>query len=270
MTVQIHPTAMVEKGAELDEGVSVGAYAIIGPNVKVGKNSVIHPHAFLSGHTTMGEGNIIYQFASVGSPPQDLKYKNEPTELIIGDFNTVRESATLQRGTVHGTSKTVVGSKNLFMVYSHVAHDCRVGDENVFANSVALAGHVGIGNRVILGGLCAIHQFANIGDLAFIGGGAMVSRDVPPFAMIQGDRAKLAGMNVVGLRRAGIGLESMKAIKLFYKEVLLQFGVFDERLARLPVDVANNPEVQKLIQFCKSSKRGLVAPRRGADSDEEL
>jgi len=116
MAVQIHPTAIVEKGAELDEGVSVGAYAIIGPNVRVGKNSVIHPHAFLSGHTTMGEGNIIYQFASVGSPPQDLKYKNEPTELIIGDFNTVRESATLQRGTVHGTSKTVVGSKNLFMV----------------------------------------------------------------------------------------------------------------------------------------------------------
>lgn len=270
MAVEIHPTAIVEKGAELDDGVSVGAYAIVGPHVKLGKNCVIHPHSMITGHTSMGQGNVVFQFASVGAPPQDLKYKNEPTELLIGDFNTIRESATLQPGTLHGTSKTVVGNKNLFMVYSHVAHDCRVGDENVFANSATLAGHVGIGNRVILGGLVAIHQFANIGDLAFIGGGAMVSRDVPPFAMVQGDRAKIVGMNVVGLRRAGIGIESVRAIKLFYKEVLLQFGVFDERLAKLPQEVAQNPEVLKLIQFCKNSKRGVVAPRRGADSDEEL
>jgi len=270
MAVEIHPTAIVEKGAELDDGVSVGAYSIVGPYVKLGRDCKVHPHAMITGHTTMGQGNVVYQFASVGSPPQDLKYKNEPTELIIGDFNTVRECATLHTGTVHGTSKTTVGNKNLFMCYSHVAHDCRVGDENIFANSVALAGHVGIGNRIVLGGLCAIHQFANIGDLAFVGGGAMVSRDVPPFAMVQGDRAKIAGINVIGLRRAGIGVESVKAIKMFYKEVLLQFGVFEDRLARLPAEAVNNPEVMKLIQFCKNSKRGVVAPRRGADSDEEL
>lgn len=270
MAVEIHHTAIVEKGAELDDGVTVGAYAMVGPHVKLGKNCIVHPHALITGHTTLGEGNVIFQFASVGAPPQDLKYKNEPTELLIGDFNTIRESATLQLGTVHGTSKTVVGSKNLFMVYSHVAHDCRVGDGNVFANSATLAGHVGIGNRIILGGLVAIHQFANIGDMAFIGGGAMVSRDVPPFAMVQGDRARMVGINLVGLRRAGIDHESIRAIKLFYKEVLLQFGVFEDRLARLPAEVSSNPEVIKLIQFCKNSKRGVVAPRKGVESDEEL
>jgi UDP-N-acetylglucosamine acyltransferase len=269
MSVEIHQTAIVEKGAELDDGVTVGAYSIIGPNVKLGKGCIVHPHAMIGGHTTLGQGNIIYQFASVGAPPQDLKYKNEPTQLIIGDNNTIRESVTLQPGTVQGTSKTTIGDRNLFMVYSHVAHDCRVGNENIFANSVALAGHVVIGNKVILGGLSAIHQFAIIGDLAFIGGGAMVSRDVPPFAMVQGDRAKLAGINIIGLRRTGINLESIKAIKSFYKEVLLNYGVFEERLSKLSPDVQSNPEVVKLLEFCRASKRGIVAPRKGADSDDE-
>jgi UDP-N-acetylglucosamine acyltransferase len=268
--VKIHPTAIVEPGAELDEGVSVGAYSIIGPHVKLGRDSVIHPHVVLSGHTTLGARTTVFQFASVGAPPQDLKYKGEPTELVLGDGNTVRECVTLQAGTVQGNGKTVVGSGNLFMAYSHVAHDCVVGDGNIFANSATLAGHVTIENRVILGGLVAIHQFARIGDFAFIGGGAMVSKDVPPFAMVQGDRAKIVGVNVVGLRRAGFSTADVRAIREFYRSVLLQTGALEARLSELTPEVRENKEVARLLQFLNESKRGVCAPRSGGDDEIDL
>jgi UDP-N-acetylglucosamine acyltransferase len=268
--VKIHPTAIVEPGAELDEGVSVGAYSIIGPHVKLGRDSVIHPHVVLSGHTTLGARTTVFQFASVGAPPQDLKYKGEPTELVLGDGNTVRECVTLQAGTVQGNGKTVVGSGNLFMAYSHVAHDCVVGDGNIFANSATLAGHVTIENRVILGGLVAIHQFARIGDFAFIGGGAMVSKDVPPFAMVQGDRAKIVGVNVVGLRRAGFSTADVRAIREFYRRVLLQTGALEARLSELTPEVRENKEVARLLQFLNESKRGVCAPRSGGDDEIDL
>lgn len=270
MAVEIHPTAIVEAGAELDDGVLVGPYSIIGANVKVGRDSIIHPHVVLSGHTTVGARTTIFQFASVGAPPQDLKYKGEPTELILGDNNVIRECATLQAGTVQGNGKTVVGSNNLFMAYSHVAHDCVVGDGNIFANSATLAGHVTINNRVILGGLVAIHQFARIGDFAFIGGGAMVSKDVPPFAMVQGDRAKIVGVNVVGLRRAGFAAADVRSIRDFYREVLLETGTLESRLAALSEDVRANAEVARLLQFLNESKRGVCAPRTKTDEEVDF
>jgi len=265
----IHPTAIIEKGAELDSGVSVGAYSVVGANVKVGKDSTIHAHCVLSGHTTVGVKNTFYQFSSIGAAPQDLKYKGEPTELILGNENTVRECATLQIGTAQGNGRTVVGNNNLFMNYSHVAHDCIVGDQNVFANGATLAGHVTVMDKVILGGLAAIHQFVRLGSLSFIGGGAMVSKEVPPFAMVQGDRARIAGINVIGLRRAGLSPADVRAVREFYKRVLLRTGSFDARVQELEAEIVNNRLVMDLIEFVKSSKRGVCAPRKHGD-DEEL
>ncbi len=266
----IHPTAIIEPGAQLDTGVQVGAYSIIGPHVRIGRESIVHPHVVVTGHTAIGEKNEIFQFASVGAAPQDLKYKGEPTELIIGDGNVIREYATLQPGTANSTGKTIVGSKNLFMASSHVAHDCRVGDGNVFANSVALAGHVTIMNRVILGGLAAIHQFCRIGDLSFVGGGSMVGKDVPPFAMVQGYPARLIGINSIGLKRAGFGDLEIRAVRDFYKSVLMQFGSMETRLASLDAELREAPISKQLIEFCRSAERGVMAPRQTSSDDEDF
>lgn len=270
MSVEIHPSAIIEKGAELADGVKIGAYSIIGPNVKIGKDSVVSPHAVITGYTTIGERNKFSPFCSVGGPPQDLKYKGEPTELFIGNDNTIREYVSVQPGTIQSTGKTVIGDGNLLMANSHVAHDCVVGDGNIFANSVALAGHVTITNRVILGGLSAIHQFARLGELSFIGGGAMVAKDVPPYAMVQGDRARIVGINLIGLRRAGFGASDVAIVRDFYKKVFLQFGTLESRLASVDSTNIDHPAIQSLMSFAKSSKRGMCSPRHGGEEDSEL
>lgn len=260
--VNIHPTALVEKGAELDVSVQVGPYAIIGKNVKIGKGTHVHAHALIQGYTTIGQENEIFSFSSVGNPPQDLKYKGEPTLLEIGDKNIVREYATLQPGTVQGGGKTIIGNGNLLMAYSHVAHDCIVGNSNVLANGVQLAGHVTINNMVTLGGLSAIHQFVRIGDMAMTGGGSMVALDIPPYCMAEGNRASLRGLNLIALQRRNVSSEARNAIKAVFKIVFLEtHPTVAEALTKVSDDMLAYPEVKNFVEFIRNSKRGVTRPQ---------
>jgi UDP-N-acetylglucosamine acyltransferase len=255
---QVHPTAVVHPGARLHESVEVGPYSVIGERVTIGAGSRVGPHVVIDGRTTIGERNRIFPFASVGGAPQDLKYAGEDTELIIGDGNTIRESATLNIGTVGGGGVTRVGSNNLFMAYSHVAHDCVVGNGCIIANSVALAGHVTLEDFVILGGLAAVHQFTRLGKHAFIAGGSMVVMDVPPYCTAQGDRAELAGLNVVGLQRHGFSEEQIGRIKEAYKVLFRSKLQLAEAVARLKAEMGGQSEIDYLVDFVSQSKRGLT------------
>ena len=264
MGYTIHPTAVVEKTAELGDGVEVGPFSVIGADVKIGANTKIGPHVVIEGHTTIGPDNKFFQFTSIGAAPQDLKYKGEPATLVIGAGNTFRENVTVHRGTATGTMTTIVGDQNLFMACCHVAHDCRVGNGNVFANSVALAGHVEVRNRAILGGLVGMHQFTRVGDLAMIGAGSMVGGDVPPFAMAQGDRCHIRGINIIGLKRAGMTHSDVSAIKQAYHYLFLAKGSMEERIKTLPAEIAGTAVVKQILDFISGSKRGFIVPRRGA------
>jgi UDP-N-acetylglucosamine acyltransferase len=256
--VAIHPTAIVAPSAQLHPSVEVGPYAIIGPRVKAAAGTWVGPHAVVEGDTTLGERNKVFQFASVGAPPQDLKYAGEDSQLVIGDDNQIREFATLHIGTKGGGNVTRVGNKNLFMAYSHVAHDCQVGNGCVFANSATLAGHVEVGNHVILGGLSAIHQFTRIGDHAMIAGGAIVVMDVPPFCIAQGDRAELAGLNTVGLTRHGFTDEQVARIKDAYRILFRSKLGLNEAISRLKAEHQGQKEIDLLLDFVTSSKRGFT------------
>lgn len=253
----IHPTAIVEDGAEIGAGTKVGAYSVIGSDVRVGERCVIGPHVVISGHTTLGDENAISPFASIGGDAQDLKYAGEPTRLEIGSRNRFRESVTINRGTAEGGGVTIVGNDCLFMAYSHAAHDCRVGNGAVLANCAALAGHVELGDHATIGGLAAVHQHTRIGDLAFIGGGAMVVMDVPPYCVAVGDRAKLQGVNVVGLRRSGMDEQSVRDVRNAYK-IFFQSGLrMQDALDRLREEYAESPHVENLASFVQQSKRGV-------------
>ena len=258
----IHPTAIVEDGAELGEDVTVGPYSIIGAKVQIGDRTRIGPHVVIDGFTSLGPENVIFQFASVGAAPQDLKYKGEPTKLEIGAKNVIREYVTLNPGTLTGRSKTVIGSGNLFMVSSHVAHDCVVGNNNVFANSVALAGHVSIGNNVILGGLSALHQFTRVGDYAFLSGGAMVVSDVPPYCFGDGDPCHLRGINLIGLKRAGFTEREMSDVKRAYRFHFGARGSVERNLKELPPELAEGSRVKFMIDFIAGSERGIATPQK--------
>ncbi len=254
----IHPTAVVAAGAELDDSVEVGPFAVIGPQVRIGKGSTVGAHAVLENRTTLGEKNRVFQFASVGAIPQDLKYAGEPTALVIGNGNQIREFTTLHIGTSGGGGVTRIGDQNLFMAYSHVAHDSQVGSRCVFANGATLAGHVEVGDFVTLGGLSAVHQFTRIGAHAFVAGGAMVVMDVPPFCIAQGDRAELAGLNVVGLQRHGFSEEQLARVKDAYRILFRSKLPLEDAVGRLRVDFGGHPEVDALLDFVTSSKRGLT------------
>jgi len=258
MTSLIHPTAIIAAGAHLHPSVVVGPFAVIGPEVRIGAGSTVGPHAVLEGRTSLGERNRVFQFASVGAIPQDLKYAGEPTALQIGDGNQIREFSTLHIGTAGGGGVTRIGNQNLFMAYSHVAHDSQVGNRCVFANGATLAGHVEIGDFVTLGGLSAVHQYTRIGHHAFIAGGAMVVMDVPPFCMAQGDRAELAGLNVVGMQRQGFTEEQLVRIKEAYRILFRSKLPLEEAVARLRVEFGGQSEVDRLLDFVTSSKRGLT------------
>ncbi len=266
--VEIHNTAIVSPGAELGDGVSVGPYSVIGPNVKIGARTKVGPHVVIEGHTTLGEENDIFQFASVGSAPQDLKFRNEPSTLIIGKRNKIREFVTLQPGTATGTMTTTIGDENLFMANCHVGHDCRVGNYNVFANSTALAGHVEIGNRAILGGLVGVHQHCRIGDFAILGGGSMVNGDVPPYCIGQGDRAKLRGINRVALERAGFTQAQVREIKLAYRHMFASLGHLEQKLANIPSEWSSLPHLSLFLDFIRSSIRGVCSPARLLSNNE--
>jgi len=268
MACVIHPTAIVADGAELGVDVEVGPYSIIGPHVKIGDRSKIASHVVIENRTTLGPENTVFQFASLGAIPQDLKFKGEPATLTIGARNTIRECVTLHLGTKAGTMTTEIGDDNLFMANSHVAHDCSVGNKNVFANSIALAGHVTIMNSVILGGLSGIHQYCRVGDFAMIGAGAMVGLDVPPYCIAQGDRASLRGVNVIALERSGMTPADISAIRQAYRHLFLSSGDRKTKLASLPPELSSNARVQALLEFLEGSKRGVTTAGRGNKREE--
>jgi UDP-N-acetylglucosamine acyltransferase len=255
----IHATAIIDPSAKLAEGVEVGPYAIIGKDVTIGTGTTVGAHAVIGDWTVIGQNNRIFPQASVGAPPQDLKYKGEECWTRIGDNNMVREFATIHRGTVTGHGETVVGNGNLFMAYSHVAHDCRVGNGVVMANVATLAGHVTVEDNVILGGLVAVHQFATIGAYAMIGGGTLIGLDVPPYMIATSGKrdAKLRGLNLIGLKRRGFSDEAINGLKKAYKTLFMAGLKQDEAIARVRSEVSGCPEVDNLLAFIERSERGI-------------
>jgi UDP-N-acetylglucosamine acyltransferase len=256
--MSIHPTASVDPGAEVDPSCTIGPFAVVGPNVKLGPGNVLSAHAVVTGHTTLGEGNRVFPHAVLGEVPQDLKYRGEPTRLEIGSRNTFRECATVNLGTVQGGGVTTVGNGCLLMAYSHVGHDCRIGDGAIIANSVALAGHVILEDHVHISGLAAAHQFCRIGRLAFVSGLTGVAMDVPPYCTVAGPRAELAGLNTVGLQRAGLSEEQIGRIKQAYKIVFRSNLGLAEALAQLDAELGSHPEIAHFVAFVKTSQRGIT------------
>jgi UDP-N-acetylglucosamine acyltransferase len=253
---KIDRTALVSSNAELDGDVEVGPYSIIGPGVSIGKGTKVHAHVVIEGRTTIGEKNTIFQFASVGSIPQDLKYKGEPSELVIGNGNTIREFVSLNPGTAGGGMVTRVGDHNLLMMYCHIAHDCSLGNHNIVANSATFGGHVIIEDFVIVGGLVGIHQFVRVGSGALVGAGSMVSKDVPPFCNATGDRAKLHGLNVEGLRRRGFDKTKIDLIRKAYRLIFQSKLKTRDALAKVRQDLPHSIEVEQLVTFIANSRRG--------------
>jgi len=254
----IDARAVVSPQARLAPDVTVGPFSVIGADVELGPRTVIGPHAVINGPTTMGADNRVFQFASLGDAPQDKKYRGEPTRLEIGDRNVFRESCTVNRGTTHDQGVTRIGDDNLFMAYSHVAHDCQIGNSTVFANCASLAGHVEIGDWAILGGLTAVHQFARIGAHAFLGGGSIVSRDVPPYVMVAGNPAVPHGVNSEGLRRRGFTDEQIQNVREAYRILYRSELKLAEALAQLLPVAAERAEVRVFVDFIQASARSLV------------
>ena len=253
----IHPTAVLEPGAQVDPSCEIGPYAVVGREVKAGPGCTIGAHAVISGHTSLGRENRVFPFAHLGGVPQDLKYRGEPTRLTIGDRNTFREYVTINLGTVGGGGVTVIGSGCLFMANAHVGHDCSIGDGAIIANSVALAGHVTLEDHVHFSGLAAAHQFIRVGRLAFVSGLTGVTMDVAPYTTVTGARAELAGLNAVGLQRAGFSEEQLSRVKAAYK-VLFRSGLpLAEAITQLEAE-AGHPEIGHLVAFLKASQRGIT------------
>ena len=254
----IHPTAVVDPGAQVDPSCEIGPFAVIGAKVKLGARTVVAAHAIVTGHTEMGEGNRVFPHAVLGEIPQDLKYRGEPTALVVGDRNTFRECATINLGTVQGGGVTTIGSDCLFMAYSHIGHDCRIGDGAIIANSVALAGHVILEDHVHISGLAAAHQFCRIGRLAFVSGLTGVAMDVPPYCTVAGPRAELAGLNTVGMQRSGMSEDQIGRVKQAYKIVFRSNLGLAEALAQLEQELGAHPEIAHFLAFVKSSQRGIT------------
>lgn len=253
----IHATASVDPRAELGDEVEVGPYSIIGPKVKIGKGTRVKSHVVIDGNTTLGGANLIFQFATVGSVPQDLKYRGEDSQLIIGNHNTIREFVSLNPGTAGGGMVTRIGDRNLLMMYCHIAHDCILGDHNIIANGATLGGHVVIEDYVIVGGLVGIHQFVKVGSSAILGAGSMVSKDIPPYCNATGDRARLRGLNLEGLRRRGFTKAQVEVLKKAYR-IIFQSGLrVKDALKRVRKEFPDLPEVAHLVAFIEQSQRGV-------------
>ncbi len=255
----IHASAIVDADTSIAADVEIGPYSVIGAGVTIGAGTVVGPHVVVMGPSRIGRDNRIYQFASVGEAPQDKKYQGEPTWLEIGDRNVIREYVTLNRGTDEGHGKTVIGSDNLFMAYSHVAHDCIVGDHCVFANAASLSGHVEVGNHAILGGFTSVHQFTKIGVRAFCGLGSVVTQDIPPFSTAAGNRARVIGINKEGLKRRGFSAELIRALHKSFRELLKSRGPKEDAIKNLEPLCAEFPEVGVFVDFVKNSKRGIAS-----------
>lgn len=254
---KIHPTAVVDPHAELASDVEIGPYVVVGAHVKIAAATRIHSHAVVDGLTTIGRNNVIFPFATVGMIPQDLKYRGEASELIIGDNNQIREFASLNPGTVGGGMVTRVGSHNLLMMYCHIAHDCIVGNRNVIANGATLGGHVTIEDHVIVGGLVGIHQFVRIGSGAILGAGSMVSKDVPPFCNATGDRARLHGLNIEGMKRRGFDKAKIDAIHQAYRFAFRSKLKIPAALEKIRSELPALPEIDQFAAFIAASERGV-------------
>jgi len=255
---RIHPTAVIEKGAELDPTVEVGPYAVIGPRVKIGVRTWVGPHAVIEGDTQLGTDNVVFQFAALGAIPQDLKYAGEATRLVIGNANSFREFCTVHIDTQTNSGITRIGSKCLLMANCHVAHDVELGDGCILANSAALAGHVKVEDHAIFGGLSAVHQFTRVGRLAFISGDAMVTQNIPPYITVQGDRAVEAGINNVGLVRAGFDEHAQARVKSAYKILYRMKLGLREAVARVKAEHGGHPEIDHLVAFLEGTERGIA------------
>ena len=270
MTQKIHPTAIVSSAAQLGENVEIGAYSIIGDNVKIGDGTIVKSHVVIEGDTEIGNNNIIFPFASIGLAPQDLKFKGEKSKVKIGNNNTIREHVTIHLGTQDGSMKTIVGDNCLLMVGVHIAHDCLVGDNVILANNATLAGHVQIGNYVVIGGLSAVHQFVRIGEGAMIGGMSGVESDVIPNGLVMGERAFLAGLNLVGMKRRAIAREEIHALRNFFKKLFLKkSNNFSTRVENLAKEFESHA-VQEVAAFVKSeSTRSFCQPKEDETSGNE-
>lgn len=255
----IHSTAIIAPGAELDSSVTVGPYAVIGEHVRIGAGTTIGPHAVIEGRTEIGCDNQIFQFTSVGAIPQDLKFSGEVSYLKIGDRNRIREFVTIHLGTEDGGGITTVGNDNLIMAYAHVAHDCIVKDHVILANAATLAGHVEVDDYAILGGLSAVHQFARVGCHVMASGGSMIGQDVVPYAIVQGDRAKVVGLNLTGLKRRGFSTEALSNIKKIYKLVFRSNLKLEEAITQIEGQFdTSRSEVATYLDFLQKSERGLA------------
>lgn len=266
--MSIHSTAVIDPKAELDSSVEIGPYAVIEAGVKIGAGTKVDAHAVVAGPTTIGERNYIGSFATVGGAPQDLSYKGEPTELIIGNDNQIREYASIHRGTPSGPGKTIIGNSNLLMAYIHIAHDCKLGNNIILANVATLAGHVEVGDHASIGGLVAVHQFCRIGSYSYVGGLSGLSLDVPPYVILVGtrNRTRISGVNKIGLKRNGFSRDTINEIDAAFRIIfrspnLLMKDAIEVAMQQFP----NSPEVQMLVQFFKDSKRGVVKQTAGDD-----
>jgi len=256
----IHPTAVVEKGAILGDGVTIGPFAYIGAHVTLGEGTTVASHVVIEGFTTIGKNNRIFPHAAVGTIPQDLKYDGEESRLEIGDHNIIREFTLLNPGTKGGGMVTKIGNNNLLMGYVHLGHDVILGDHCILANGATLAGHVELGNHVVIGGLTPVHQFVHIGDYAMIGGASALAQDIPPFCLAEGNRAVLRGLNLTGLRRK-IDREDINALKVAYRELFEQGQPIQEVAQRL-FEESDSEKVKQLCKFIKTSKRGIPFVRK--------
>ncbi|MCF8055436.1 MAG: acyl-ACP--UDP-N-acetylglucosamine O-acyltransferase [Desulfocapsa sp.] len=258
--MSIHPTAIIAAGAELDSSVTVGPFSVIENGVKIGAGTKVATHTHISGPTLIGKANTIDSFASLGGAPQDIGYKGEPTELIIGDNNLIREYASIHRGTIKGGGKTILGNNNMIMAYAHLGHDCIIGNHVIIVNAAHLSGHTEVADHATVGGLTGTHQFARIGTFAFIGGGSAVTKDVPPFAMVTGERGqmRISGLNKVGLLRNGFSRETISQIDAAYR-ILFHSGLLHEdALEKVEQELGDCRAVTELLTFIRTSKRGVV------------
>lgn len=256
---KIHPTAVVSPEAVLAPDVEVDAFALIGPQVTIGAGTTIGPYTRIEGPTTIGERNRFHGYAAIGSPPQDLKYKGERTELVIGNQNLFREFVTVNRGTAGGGGRTTIGSNNFFMAYSHVAHDCHVGDGTIFANNATLAGHVDVGDFATIGAFSAIHQFCRVGDHAFVGGATIATQDVLPYVKTVGSRpAATYGINSVGLERKGFQKDTIEALQRAYRILVRSKLKLEDALQRIDTELGMHSEARELVEFVRSAKRGVI------------
>jgi UDP-N-acetylglucosamine acyltransferase len=264
-----HPSAVIHESARIGEGVRIGANCVIGEHVSIGRDTVVEPNTVITGYTRIGERNHIYSFASIGFEPQDLKFKGEVSTLEIGDGNVFREFVTIHRGTALGGGRTVIGNGNLFMAYTHIAHDCLVGNSIIFANAATLAGHVNVQDHATIGAYSGVHQFCRVGVYAFIGGYTVATKDVLPFSKTVGNRARLYGVNGIGLERRGFSKDRIEAIRAAYRVLMRSSNNVTQALAELSATSENeeNEDVRTLLEFIRSSERGVIV-KRGKDEND--